>query len=116
MANAAGGLMTFHEVSQADFKKLTMIPIQIIVGDYILDKPDPTNIARDQWRVRFNGLKLFVDTINKHGGNARLIHLPEIGIHGNSHFSFTDKNNLLIADIMSSWLHRNRLDAQTIRR
>lgn len=116
MANAAGGLMTFHEVSQADFKKLTMIPIQIIVGDYILDKPDPTNIARDQWRVRFNGLKLFVDTINKHGGNARLIHLPEIGIHGNSHFSFTDKNNLQIADIMSSWLHRNRLDGQTIRR
>lgn len=108
--NAAGGLMSFHEVSRADFKKLTRIPIQIIFGDYIPSKPDPTNIARDQWRVRLQGVRLFVRTVNKHGGNATLVHLPEIGIHGNSHFSFTDKNNIQIANLESAWLHRHRLD------
>ena len=30
----------------------------------------------------------FVDLINARGGHAHLTHLPDIGIHGNSHFAF----------------------------
>jgi len=110
--NAAGALTTFQEVSQADFKKLTKIPIHVFFGDYIPTSPDPTNIARDTWRVRLEGLRLFVDAINRHGGDATLTVLPEIGIRGNSHFSFTDKNNVQIADLLSDWLHRKRLDKE----
>jgi hypothetical protein len=112
MANAGGLLMSFREVPLADFNKLTTIPIQIIFGDYIPTTPDPANVARDNWRVRMAGVKLFVEAINRHGGDATLVHLPSIGIFGNSHFSFTDKNNIQIADLLSDWLRRKRLDKE----
>ena len=35
---------------------------------------------------------------------------PDIGIHGNCHFSFADVNNLQIADIFSQWLAEHHLD------
>jgi pimeloyl-ACP methyl ester carboxylesterase len=110
--NAAGALMSFQEVSQADFNKLTKIPIIIFFSDFIPTSPDATNIARDNWRVRLAGVRLFVKTINKHGGDAQLVHYPEIGIRGNSHFSFTDKNNIQIADLLSDWLRRKKLDKE----
>ena len=45
----------------------------------------------------------FVDTVNKHGGNAQLIHLPEIGIRGNTHFMFSDTNNDQVAAEVARW-------------
>jgi len=33
-----------------------------------------------------------------------------VGIHGNTHFSFADVNNLEIADLFSRWLHEKKLD------
>jgi len=36
--------------------------------------------------------------------------LPQIGILGNTHFSFADVNILEIDDILSDWLHEKRLD------
>lgn len=110
MANAGGQLMVPKEVSAADFEKLTQIPIQIIFSDYIPSEPDASNVARDNWRVRMANNQAFVDLINAHGGDAELIVLPEIGIHGNSHFAFTDRNNVEIADLLSSWLHDKGLD------
>lgn len=110
MPNAGGNLMNFTEVAPADFMKLTKIPIQIFYSDYIPKTPDPTNVARDNWRVRKAGAQIFVDLINKYGGDAQLIELPDIGIHGNSHFAFVDKNNIQIADLLSSWLHKKKLD------
>ena len=112
MANAGGALMSFTEVSPADFNKLTKIPIQVIFSDFIPTTPDASNVARDNWRVRMAGAKIFVDLINAHGGDAQLIHLPAIGIRGNSHFAFTDKNNIKIADLLSDWLRRKRLDKE----
>jgi len=34
----------------------------------------------------------FVDLVNSMGGNARQIHLPDIGIFGNTHFAMSDLN------------------------
>jgi hypothetical protein len=50
--------------------------------------------------------------INDHGGDATIVHLPELGIHGNTHFSFADLNNIQIADLLSQWLKENGLDAR----
>ena len=36
--------------------------------------------------------------------------IPEIGIKGNTHFPFSDLNNLEIADLMSKWLKEKGLD------
>ena len=39
-----------------------------------------------------------------------LMHLPDIGIQGNSHFAFTDLNNVQIADLLSDYLKSKGLD------
>tara|TARA_R110002167_G_scaffold366386_1_gene595653 strand:+ start:4183 stop:4473 length:291 start_codon:yes stop_codon:yes gene_type:complete len=91
------------------FDKLTRIPIVIYYGDNIPTKPDE-NPGQDNWRVRLNMAQLWVDTINRHGGQAQLVHLPELGIRGNTHFPFSDLNNEQIAVLLQQWLHDNRLD------
>jgi hypothetical protein len=110
MPNAGGLLMCPTVISPSDFNKLTRIPIRIQFGDFIPTSPDPTNVARDNWRVRLANNQAFVETINKHGGDAVLVKLPDLGIFGNSHFSFTDLNNLQIADLLSAYLHSKGLD------
>jgi hypothetical protein len=54
--------------------------------------------------------QLWVNTINAYGGNAQVIHLPDIGIHGNTHFPFSDLNSDQIASLLSQWLQENHLD------
>jgi hypothetical protein len=50
------------------------------------------------------------DVVNANGGDVTVIHLPEIGIKGNTHFPFSDLNNNEIADLMSKWLKEKKLD------
>lgn len=96
-------------VTAAQFSALTKIPVLIIYGDNIPDKPVKLP-AQDSWRVRLAMAKVWRDTVNKHGGNVTLIHLPERGIKGNTHFPFSDLNNVQIADLVSEFLAKNKLD------
>ena len=43
-------------------------------------------------------------------GDCTVVHLPEIGVTGNTHFPFSDLNNVQIADLMQNWLHEKGLD------
>lgn len=95
-------------VPMEDFKKLTQIPIVLYYGDYI--KLGSDNVGEDKWGTEFAMAKQFVDAINRHGGDATLVHLPEIGIKGNSHFLMGEKNNEQLADLMESWLKEKGLD------
>ena len=96
-------------VSEAEFMKLTRIPIIVIYGDNIAKEPsDIFNV--DVWRIAGTRARQFVDTVNRHGGDATLLLLPEIGISGNTHVPFADLNNLEIADLMEDWLHSKKLD------
>ncbi len=72
-------------VPMNEFLKLTRIPIVIYYGDFIAEKPD-TAVGPDKWRSEYEMAKQFVMTVNRHGGDATLVHLPDIGIKGNSHF------------------------------
>ena len=54
--------------------------------------------------------RLWRDTVNRHGGDATVVHLPEIGIMGNTHFPFSDLNNVEIADQVSKFLSDKGLD------
>ena len=54
--------------------------------------------------------RIWRDTVNKYGGDVTVIHLPEIGIKGNTHFPFSDLNNVEIADLLSDWLKEKGLD------
>ena len=92
-----------------EFKKLTQIPIIIYYGDNIPAKPDP-NPGTDGWRARLEMARRWRDAVNRHGGDVTVVHLPEIGIKGNTHFPFSDLNNIQIADLMSKWLKEKKLD------
>jgi hypothetical protein len=105
----AGGTITAFKVSLSDFMKLTKIPIIIYYGDNIPDKP-MANPGQDGWRARLEMARLWRDCINRHGGDVTVVHLPEIGIRGNTHFPFSDLNNVEIADLMSKWLKEKGLD------
>ena len=68
--------MKAEEVSMEAFLKLTRFPIVIFYSDYMT-----TSEMAD----------LFAAVVNRHGGDAKVIRLPDIGIRGNSHFPFAEK-------------------------
>ena len=106
---SAAGTLSPETVSLSEFEKLTRIPIVIYYGDNI--PPEPTDRrGEDNWRVRLAMARLWVDAVNKHGGDARLVHLPEIGIRGNTHFLMSDLNNVEIGDLVSKFLAEKKLD------
>ena len=106
---SAAGTLSPEAVPLADFEKLTRIPIVIYYGDNFPVEPT-TERGQDNWRVRLAMAKLWVEAINKRGGDARLVHLPEIGIRGNTHFLMSDLNNVQIADQVSKFLTEKKLD------
>jgi hypothetical protein len=106
---SSGGSLEAVGIPMSEFIKLTKIPIIIYYGDFIPDTPS-TNPGQDGWRVRLEMAKLWRDAINASGGDVTLVHLPAIGIKGNTHFPFSDLNNLEIADLMSNWLMKKGLD------
>ncbi len=106
---SAAGTLTPEAVSPEDFQALTRIPIVIYYGDNIPAEPTERR-GPDNWRVRLAMARLWVDAVNKHGGDARLVHLPAIGIRGNTHFIFSDLNNVEIAEQVSKFLAEKHLD------
>lgn len=96
-------------VSPAKFKTLTRIPILVLYGDNIPDKPVDLP-AQDSWRARLEMARAWRDAVNRQGGDVTLIHLPDMGIRGNSHFLFSDLNNVQIADLVSEFLAKKNLD------
>ncbi len=93
------GILTPSAVPLQDFMKLTRIPIIIYYGDFIPESPID-NPGQDGWRARLEMARLWRDAVNRHGGDVTVVHLPEIGIKGNTHFPFSDLNNIEIADLM----------------
>jgi hypothetical protein len=96
-------------VPPSEFMQLTKIPIIIYYGDNIPDKPS-ANPGQEQWRIFLEMARKWRDAVNRHGGDVTLVHLPDIGIRGNTHFLMSDTNNLQIADQMSKFLSEKKLD------
>ena len=108
---SAAGTLTPEAVPLADFEKLTRIPIVVYYGDNFPTEPTAER-GQDNWRVRLAMARLWVDAINRHGGDAQLVHLPEIGIRGNTHFLMSDLNNVQIADLITTFMASRKLDRQ----
>jgi pimeloyl-ACP methyl ester carboxylesterase len=96
-------------VPKAQFEALARIPIIVLYGDNIPAQPVRLP-AQDSWRARLEMARLWRDAVNRHGGDVQLVHLPEIGIKGNTHFLMSDLNNVRIADLVSSFLADKKLD------
>lgn len=108
IASSAGALEAIG-IAKKDFMLLTKIPIVIYYGDNIPESPS-ANTGADGWRARLAMARLWRDTVNKYGGDVTVIHLPEVGLKGNTHFPFSDLNNIQVADLMSKWLKDKGLD------
>ena len=106
---SAAGTLSPEAVPLSDFQKLTRLPIIILYGDNFPAEPT-TERGQDNWRVRLAMARLWVEAINKHGGDARLLHLPAIGIRGNTHFLMSDLNNVQIADLVGKFLADKKLN------
>jgi hypothetical protein len=96
-------------VSPKVFETFTKIPIILYYCDNIPEKPIG-HPEVEVWTVRLKLARLWAAAVNKRGGDVTVVHLPEIGIKGNTHFPMSDLNNIQIADLMSDWLHKKGLD------
>ena len=106
---SSAGPLAGAAIPLAEFMLLTKIPIVIYYGDFIPKEPI-ANPGQDGWRARLEMARKWRDVVNKHGGDVTVVHLPEVGIKGNTHFPFSDLNNLQVADLMSTWLTKKGLD------
>jgi alkylhydroperoxidase/carboxymuconolactone decarboxylase family protein YurZ len=106
---SAAGTLEGVSVPLAEFLKLTKVPIALYYGDNIPSAPSAMP-GEDNWRVRLEMARLWAAAVNRHGGDVTLVHLPEVGIRGNTHFPFSDLNNVEVADQMSRFLAEKQLD------
>lgn len=88
-------------VPLADFMRLTRIPIQLVWGD---------NTDKTAWVRNVAMSKRFAEIVNAHGGHVEVLMLPSVGVMGNTHIAFADLNNVQVADQLSLFLKRNKLD------
>ncbi len=96
-------------VPPEEFDKLTEIPIQIVFGDNIEEELAGV-FGVDLWVRSVPAAAAFVAAVNARGGQAELLHLPDAGLTGNTHFPFSDLNNVEVADLLSQYLGEQGLD------
>jgi len=88
------------DLSPAQIATLAKIPTLMMFGDHLGDVTGgPAN-----WAQSFQTCKTFVDQVNAAGGDAVLMHLPELGIKGNSHMLMQDRNSDQLADLVIAWI------------
>ena len=96
-------------VSAQEFTNLTKIPVQVVFGDNIPKTPVP-DLAIDGRRASVATSTVFADALSKQGGRASVLLLPDVGLFGNSHFMYSDLNNVQVADQLSAFLEKHGLD------
>jgi hypothetical protein len=85
-----------------EFKKLAKIPMQMVWGD------NTDKVGNYTSAIRMS--RLFAEKINKYGGKATVLMLPDAGLKGNTHIPFADMNNVAVADLLSKFLAEHSLD------
>ena len=89
-------------LSEVQIDTLAKVPTLIIFGDYLGDVPD----GPEDWVGALAGCEALAKRINDVDGNTQVIHLPKLGIYGNSHMLMQDRNNLDVADIILTWIDK----------
>ncbi len=96
------------EIGSEQYNRLleAKVPMVIYFGDYIDNGPEDIQSTAFWKNVRDTAVE-FAESYNKDGGNCTVINLPDIGITGNSHFMFQEKNNEEIAAHIENWIKEN---------
>lgn len=98
------------EIGSAEYKKFlnAKVPILFLFGDNIENGPKDIR-STGFWQAILKQCRDYATQYNKDGGDAKVIYLPDAGIHGNSHFMFEEMNNGQIADLIADWLKQHNL-------
>jgi pimeloyl-ACP methyl ester carboxylesterase len=99
-------------VDAEDFARLTKVPLQVVFGDNIPTRPIP-ELPADGRRAQVIAARMFAEALNLQGGRASVLVLPEAGLRGNSHFPFSDLNNIEVADQLTAFFARSGLDGRS---
>lgn len=89
-------------VTEAEFARLTTIPIQLVWGDH-LDQSGG-------WDAFYAVASRFADAVNERGGKVEILRLTDVGLKGNTHIPFADLNNDEVATHLFTWMKRNGFD------
>ena len=72
-------------------------------GDHLGDvQGGPAN-----WAASLQGCEALAGRMKAAGGDVEVMHLPKMGIKGNSHMLMQDRNNLQLADLVLQWIDRH---------
>jgi pimeloyl-ACP methyl ester carboxylesterase len=84
---------------------LASVPILVVFADHLGDiaPGQPVGITV----ASLTDCQAFATRVNAAGGNVQVLHLPDVGLHGNSHMMMLDKNNLQVADLLLEWIDQN---------
>ena len=95
-------------VDSEDYKALVekQIPIAFYYGDYIGDEFADVPAA-GMWGMMASSADTFTEAYTAAGCTSTVVHLPDEGITGNSHFMFQELNNDVIADHVENWIQEN---------
>ena len=97
------------EVPMDVFLEYTKIPIVVYYGDNLPETDERPEIY--EWTRRLHLMRRWAEMLNKRGGDVTVIHLPEVGLHGNTHFPMSDLNNKEVAELLFQWLEERGLSA-----
>ena len=89
-------------LTPAQVATLAKIPTLVIFGDHLAEVTKPLS-----WMDAFQSCDSFVTQLKQAGGDAVMMHLPDLGIKGNSHMLMQDKNSDQIADLLIAWIDRH---------
>lgn len=96
------------QVDSEDYNALLekKIPVTFYYGDYIGE--EFTDVpAGGMWAMMASTADAFTEAYTTAGGISTVVHLPDEGITGNSHFMFQELNNDVIADHVEAWIREN---------
>ncbi len=96
------------EVDSADYTAMleNQIPVAFYYGDYIGEEFTDVPAAA-MWSGMAASADTFTEAYTAAGATSTIVHLPDEGITGNSHFMFQELNNDVIADHVEVWIQEN---------
>ena len=92
--------MPCPDLSAEQIAKLAKIPNLVMFGDHLGDvQGGPAN-----WAQSLESCEKVAQRMKAAGGDVEMMHLPKMGIKGNSHMLMQDRNNLQLADLIMKWI------------
>lgn len=94
-------------LTTAALAHLAKIPTLVVFGDHLSELTFTFGSEKWSWSDSFAACRTFVDQLKRAGGDAEMMHLPRLGIKGNTHMLMQDINNTELADLLIAWIDRH---------